>query len=97
MNSGSTRSRAARRSAAQVNYRIGMAWTQPETIAGHIRDGKRRRLGLEALAFQAAAGEDAVLALFGDRREREAVIDPALITGARRVLRPTWDGDERQC
>jgi hypothetical protein len=82
---------------APESHRIGMAWTQSETIAGHFRDGKRRRLGVEAFVFQASAGEDAVLALFDDRREREVVIDPALITDVRRVLHPTGDGDARQC
>ena len=73
-----------------------MAWTQSETIAGHFRDGKRRRLGVEAFVFQATAGEKAVLAAFNDRREHEVVIDPALITDIRCLLHPIGDDNGRQ-
>jgi hypothetical protein len=62
-----------------------MAWTQSETVARQFRDGKRQRLRVEALVFRATAPPEAVLALFDDRREREVVVDPTLITGINHV------------
>ena len=70
---------------APESHRIGMAWTQSETIARQFRDGKRERLRVEAFAFQATAYPEAVLALFDDRREREVVVDPTPIADISRV------------
>lgn len=70
---------------APESHRIGMAWTQSETIARQFRDGKRQRLRVETLVFRATAHPEAVLALFDDRRECEVVVDPALITGISHV------------
>jgi hypothetical protein len=73
-----------------------MAWNQSEIFARDFRDGKRRRLGVEVFVFQVpAARPEAMLALFDDRREHEAVVDSSLITNVSHVPDPGTDGEAR--
>ena len=77
----------------------GMSWTSYRECAASFAEDGRASVGIRAGIFRAVIPSRAVLAIFGDSREQEIVVNPHMLRGRiERVetVEPDWDEIERQ-